>query len=239
MLKAVFFDIDDTWYSTSDFASRARNNSVKAMIKAGLRLTHKVVLKELEEVISEFTSNYEQHYDKLLLRFPGKSYAKINPALIVAAGVIAYHQTKISGIKPFPNVIPILKKLKKEKLIIGIISNGLEIKQAEKIIRLGIQDYLTSGSIFLSDQIGISKPNPKIYQKACDQFEILPKDVIYVSDNMPQDIDPANKLGISTVLVRCGKQKYATVKGKTNPDYTIKNFKELLVILRNQFKVKC
>ena len=239
MLKAIFFDIDDTLYSTSLFAVHARENSVHAMIKAGLNLPHELVLKELEEVISEFSSNYEHHFDKLLLRIPKRCYEGVNPALIVAAGVVAYHETKFRELKPFPDVVPVLKRLKQTDLVRGIISAGLEVKQAEKIIRLKIYSYLTPKAIFFSDQIGISKPNPKLYQRACNEFNMNPSETMYVGDNHPQDIDPPNKIGMITVLIRHPSTKYVMLKGKTKPRYIIHNLKELLAILRKDYGIIC
>ena len=37
-LKALFLDIDDTLYSTTAFAERARRNSVRALVATGLRV---------------------------------------------------------------------------------------------------------------------------------------------------------------------------------------------------------
>ena len=41
------------------------------------------------------------------------------------------------------------------------------MKQAEKIHRLGVYPFLSPGAVFISDTIGISKPNPKLWQRAC------------------------------------------------------------------------
>ena len=67
-LAAVLFDIDDTLFSPTEFAQRARANSVRAMRAAGLSLTQEEVERELDEVIREFSSNYHHHFDKLLMR---------------------------------------------------------------------------------------------------------------------------------------------------------------------------
>ena len=57
-LDAVLFDIDDTLFSTSEFAEVARRNAIRAMGRAGLNVPPEAALRELKEVVSEFSSNY-------------------------------------------------------------------------------------------------------------------------------------------------------------------------------------
>ena len=52
-LSAIYFDIDDTLYSTTSFSEKARLNAVINMIKAGLKISEEECLKSLNEVISE------------------------------------------------------------------------------------------------------------------------------------------------------------------------------------------
>ena len=107
-LDAVLFDIDDTLFSTTDFAHRARRASVEAMVEAGLDADPQFVLEELGEIIGEFSSNYDRHFDQLLKRVKPEGLGGYNPALIVAAGVVAYHDTKFRELKPFEDVLPLL-----------------------------------------------------------------------------------------------------------------------------------
>jgi len=235
-LRAVLFDVDDTLYSTTEFADLARSNAVAAMIRLGLRMEHEQVMRELREVIIEFSSNYEAHFDKLLLRLPKETYEGTNAAILVAGAVIAYHETKAGQLQPLPDVMEALRKLSKTELTLGVITMGPQVKQAEKILRLGLMDYIDPSAIFISDQIGIGKPNVKLYMKACRQMDIWPLEAMYVGDNPPNDVDPPNQLGMSTVLVRRGG-KYASVAGVTEPDFTIRSFLELLDILRDKFSI--
>ncbi|MEY2981237.1 MAG: hypothetical protein RL562_1464, partial [Planctomycetota bacterium] len=69
-LDAIFFDIDDTLFSTSVFADKARRAAVDAMIGAGLRSTRDECFRELCEVVNEFSSNYGSHFDKVIGRLP-------------------------------------------------------------------------------------------------------------------------------------------------------------------------
>jgi putative hydrolase of the HAD superfamily len=235
-LRAILFDVDDTLYSTTEFADLARSNAVREMVRLGLKMEHEEVMRELREVIAEFSSNYEYHFDKLLLRLPPQTYEGVNPAILIAGAVIAYHETKARQLKPLPDVPEVLQKLNKTDLILGVITMGPQVKQAEKILRLGLMEYLDPSAIFISDQIGIGKPNVKLYMKACRQLGIWPLEAMYVGDNPPNDVDPPNQLGMSTVLVR-RDGKYATVQGVTEPDYTIKTLYELLDILREKFDI--
>ncbi|MFW5858242.1 MAG: HAD family hydrolase, partial [Planctomycetota bacterium] len=111
-LEAIFFDVDDTLYSTTEFAARARRNAVRAMRKAGLRLEEEACLHELEEVVNEFTSNYEHHFDKLLLRLPREMLGGVSPLILVAAGMIGYHDTKFHDLSPYEDAIEVLRILR-------------------------------------------------------------------------------------------------------------------------------
>jgi putative hydrolase of the HAD superfamily len=232
-IKAIFFDIDDTLYSTSLFASRARLNSIRAMIAQGLYLPEKQLYKELDEIIKEFSSNYEHHFDKLLLRIPEQSYQGISPSVLVASAVIAYHETKSRELTPYPDVIPTLKSLAKTDLIRGVITDGLAIKQSEKLLRLKLYHLFTPGAVFISDEIGISKSNVKLYQRVCNDLYLSPSEIIYVGNDPVNDIDPAKAIGIITVLVRRGV-KSLTKKGRLKHDYQITNFRQLLKIVKSK-----
>lgn len=229
-LKAVFFDIDGTLFSTSEFADRARAASVEAMIAAGVRMTAEELRAELEEVIREFSSNYEHHFDKLLLRIPRRVYKGVNPAMVVAAGVSAYHQMQWRQLEPYEDAFEVLRRLAKVDIVRGIITEGLEIKQAMKLVRLRLDQFLTPHAIFISHQLGISKPNVKIYQRACGDLNLKPGECMYVGDNPTTDIDPPNTIGMITVRMR-REGRYRDEEGQSQPDYEIQNFWDLLEIL--------
>ena len=230
-IRAVFFDIDGTLFSTSEFASRAREASVDAMVGAGLPVSREELLEELAEVVLEFSSNYEKHFDKLLLRLPRRTLKGLNPAVITAAGIVAYHDTKTRLLEPFVDVVEVLRRLRQTELLLGIITEGLEIKQAEKLVRLRLLEFFQQKSIFISHQVGISKPNPKLYQRACIDLNLRPSECVYVGDNPLMDIDPANESGMITVLV-LREDRFRNIVGQSPPDHIIQNFWDLAEVLR-------
>lgn len=235
-LDAIFFDIDDTLFSTTVFADKARRAAIDAMVQAGLRADRTTCLRELEEVIVEFSSNYSSHFDKVIQRLPGSASQGLSRAILVAAGVVAYHETKSRELQVYDDVYEILRWLATTPLMRGIISAGWTVKQAEKVIRLRIYEFLTPNALFFTDEIGISKPNPKLYRRVLQEMNLEPSRVMYVGDNPKNDIDPCNKEGLITVRSR-RSGKYGEVVGATEPTYEIRNFYELRDILKRDFGI--
>ncbi|MCG3133617.1 MAG: Phosphoglycolate phosphatase [Planctomycetes bacterium] len=236
MLRALFLDIDDTLYSTSEFAVAARRAAMDAMIRHGLRMRLDDAMAELAEVIAEFGSNYPFHYDRFLRRLPPEAKGGVNPVILVAAAVGAYHDTKYRSLFPFRDVTDVLQRIRKgSELVVGVITEGLEVKQAEKLVRLGVVPYLSPDAIFISDQIGISKPNVKLYQRACAAVGVKPEEAMYVGDHPENDIAPAKAIGMIAVRHRWQGGKHAGLEGSVAPDREIRGFHELLQILRSDF----
>lgn len=235
-LDAIFFDIDDTLFSTTVFADKARRNAVDAMIRAGLRANRKDAMQELEDVIAEFSSNFSGHFDKVLDRLGPDSHAGHNRAVIVAAGVVGYHGTKESDLKVYDDVYSTLQWLSNKTLTRGVISAGITIKQAEKLVRLDVLEFITASAIFFTDQVGFSKPNPRLYRRVLETLGLQPERCLYVGDNPTHDIDPTNDDGWMTARIR-RSGRYAHIDGKTEADYEIRDFMELRKILETDYEM--
>lgn len=236
-LDIVFFDIDDTLYSTTAFAERARRAAIAAMIDAGLAIDLEQGVTELSEVVSEFASNYAGHFDRLLDRLGPEATEGRNRAVLVAAGVVAYHRTKSEGLHMLPDVRVVLESLRGAGLRLGVISAGLQVKQAEKLIRLDALEYFDPGAIFFSDQVGVSKPNPKLYTLACRRAGVEPARALYVGDRPAHDAAPAREAGMKTVHYSGAGGKYAGTANGEEADHELDDMRPLLQILRETYGV--
>ncbi len=234
-LRAILFDVDDTLFSTTTFATKARRNAVRAMLRAGLKMEEEAVYSELQEVIREFSSNYNQHFNKLLMRLPLAAQVGTNPALIVASGVAAYHDTKFRDLLPFEDAIPFLKAVRSAGLITGVVTHGLTAKQAEKIVRLGLLPYLNPNAIFISDQLGIAKPNAKLYQAALRAIGVAPEETMHVGDSLSHDIAPPKSLGMHTAWIYRTAREGQDLAIK--PSHRVQDFKELAQVLRKEYNL--
>ncbi len=235
-LRALFFDVDDTLYSSTDFAANARRQAVQSMIRAGLMIDEETVLGELEEVIAEFGSNDDRHYDKLLRRLPKETYPPGSRLFIITAGIIGYHQYKSRSFFPYEDALEVMRQLHEKKLTLGIISAGIPMKQVEKIIRLNLLSLVDFNHVFITESAGIAKTNPKIFMHACRSLGAKPEECGYVGDNPLVDIDVPHRIGMKTFFSRRGT-KYENTPGLAEPDHVIHNFWDLLDIIDKQYEI--
>ncbi|WP_321421199.1 TIGR02253 family HAD-type hydrolase [uncultured Methanobacterium sp.] len=194
MIKAVFFDIDDTLYDTSGFAKRARKAALQAMIDAGLPLSQQEAYLLLRKIIKEKGSNYDKHFNILTKRVMGEE-----KPLLIALGMITYHNVKFALLRLFPDTMSTLIYLKKSNYQLGVISNGLTIKQWEKLIRLGLYHFFDE--VVTSQEAGSEKPDLEIFQLALDRMGCQAEESIMVGNKFSEDILGATKAGMSAILV--------------------------------------
>lgn len=194
MIKAVFFDIDDTLYDTSGFARLARRAAINVMIDAGLPLSSDEAYKLLKEIIKEKGSNYDKHFNILTKRVFGEE-----KPLLISLGMITYHNVKFALLRLFPMTISTLIYLKTEGYSLGVISDGLTIKQWEKLIRLGLHHFFDE--VVTSEEAGVEKPAEEIFQLALDRMGCQAEKSIMIGNKFDRDILGAINIGMEAILV--------------------------------------
>ena len=234
-MKAILFDVDDTLFSTTEFARHAREKAVDAMVEMGIEAPAEEVLTELRghpRVRIQLRPALRQAPRPP----PPHQRRDVNPALIVAAGMTAYHDTKFEHLRAFEDVRPFLESLRAARMRTGIVTHGMTTKQCEKLLRLGIVDLLGPRDIFISEQVGIAKPNPKLYQHALTSMGLLPSEVLYVGDNLAHDIVPPRSIGMHTAWIKRSAKPGQDVEA-ASPEFIVNDFGELAQILKERFGV--
>jgi putative hydrolase of the HAD superfamily len=194
MIKAVFFDIDDTLYDTSGFAKLARKAALNAMIDAGLPLSSDDAYTLLREIIKEYGSNYDKHFNILTKRVLGEE-----KPLLIALGMITYHNVKFALLRLFPQTKRTLIYLKQRGYALGVVSNGITIKQWEKLIRLDLHPFFDY--VITSEEAGVEKPDKRIFELALEKMECEAEKSIMIGNKFSEDIMGALNAGMSAVLV--------------------------------------
>ena len=65
--------------------------------------------------------------------------------------------------------------------------------------------YKRFGVVIVSCDVGLRKPDPKIYKLALKKLKLKPNQAVFV-DNQEWNLKPAQKLGMKTILFKDNKQ---------------------------------
>ena len=104
-----------------------------------------------------------------------------------------------SGSSLYPDVVPTLAALRARRgLKVGLVSNASSTA-ALLFERLGLDGYF--GEPVFSFRVGVLKPHPGIYLKACEVLRVHPAECLFVGDGNGFELDGAGALGMETVRV--------------------------------------
>jgi putative hydrolase of the HAD superfamily len=194
------------------------------MIDSGLNATEEEAYNILQRIIKQKGSNYSRHFDDLVKAIMGYYEPKI-----ITMGVITYHNVKFALLRPYPDTIKTLIELKKMGLKLGIITDGITIKQWEKLIRLGIVDFFDE--VATSEEFGLGKPNIEFFEYGIKKIGLSPDEAVYVGDRVDRDIMPANEIGMCAIRILKGK--YKNVDGDGKCVYEVENLIDVVNLVKN------
>jgi HAD superfamily hydrolase (TIGR01549 family) len=103
------------------------------------------------------------------------------------------------NINLFDDVKPFFEFLAIQKIQLAILTNGPLDGQKDKIRSLNLFEYVPR--IYVSEEIGFSKPDKKAFDFVLGKINISPSQVLMIGDSFEIDIQGARNAGISGILV--------------------------------------
>ena len=104
-----------------------------------------------------------------------------------------------------PTMVEALRRIS-ERLITGCITNNVKTKGGAGMARSADQVAANDAVmdmfqvVIQSSKVGVRKPDPKIYQMACEALNIQPEDAVYI-DDLGINLKPARAMGMQTIKV--------------------------------------
>ena len=211
MIKHIFFDLDRTLW---DFEA----NSHETLLE--LCISHNLSNKGITDY-EAFIKNYKVHNEKLweLYRVDKISQKDLRRERFQRA--LADYDIEDAGLaerigedyvatcpkknKLFPHTIEVLNCLS-VKYKLHIITNGFHNVQHIKLKHSGLSSYFDK--IITSEQVGVKKPNPKIFKYALQQANANVKESIMIGDDVEVDVLGAEQIGIQGVFFNPNKTKH-------------------------------
>jgi putative hydrolase of the HAD superfamily len=96
-----------------------------------------------------------------------------------------------------PGIEEVLIKLKADQYRITVITNGFKKTQYKKLESCNLIPYIDL--IVTSEEIGVTKPDPKIYQAALKRWNIGPQETVMIGDSWENDVLCPHSLGMRTI----------------------------------------
>ncbi|HQF36342.1 MAG TPA: HAD-IA family hydrolase [Candidatus Dojkabacteria bacterium] len=233
----ILFDLDDTLCNSSHI----REDVLKVM--------HESFKQFKQYSFEKFVANYRdslKYYKQITQKKGFNTYSRISlwenlfESLNIHLSISEinklidiYWQETYTNISLYPNVKETLKKLFNKDYIIAIVSGGDFYSKSQKLIKLGIDRYFSY--IFSTDLVQKDKQTGAIYKHVLKTLNLKGSECIMVGDTIDQDIEPANKLGITTIQVTTRGDKPVGKKGTEKPDYIINNIKEISSIIHDMY----
>ena len=129
-------------------------------------------------------------------------------------------------LSPFKEVPEVLKLLKERDLKLAILSNGTPSLLGE-LVKSNKLDNLFD-DLFSIEEVGIYKPDSKVYDMPINKYKIQKNEVAFLSANT-WDVSGGGNYGFNSIWVNRNNNIFDNLDYK--PQNEIKNLKELLNII--------
>lgn len=150
---------------------------------------------------------------------------------LLAEAVKALFQYEETRWIAFPDALPTLEALRREGYRLGLVSNASDDALIQRLIRrLGFEPYLHPA--LNSAEVGIRKPDPRIFQLVLEEWGLEPREVVMVGDTLEADILGAQLAGLGAILALMDENPAnGELRDRIIPDATIETLTQLPPLL--------
>lgn len=194
----MLFDLDDTLHSRK-----------KAIEKFGVKLLNRyqdtLSFEAREKLPAAWAELDCQGYSPRETVFQGliERICWENPPSIPE--LISFYESDFPSCSSiFPETMSLLRYLREHQIKLGIVTNGADAFQNEKIDTLHLRDKVDG--IIVSDHYGYRKPAPELFEIALSLFSAKREETLFIGDYAYTDILGAYRTNIDSAWLSDGKQ---------------------------------
>ncbi len=206
-IRCVLFDLDDTLFAHQDAAATGLLAHVRS-------LGHPYAVRDAAEEVAAWHELEEHHYHRYLRGEVGFDDQRAHRARDYAArhGVrlttdealswwSAFFERYIESWRLHEDAVPCLDELRRRipGVRLGVITNGELGFQLRKIDAVGVRERFEA--IVASGDVGVTKPDARIFTLACERLGVRPGEAAYVGDRLGTDAIGAARAGLTGVWI--------------------------------------
>ncbi|WFA74898.1 HAD family hydrolase [Streptococcus suis] len=187
-MKALIFDVDDTLYDQIQPFERTLERHIKVareQIEPLYLSFRRYADKVFETTAIGKMSLKDSHIYRMKHALADFGY-QVSDATALAIQIdYDYFQGQIELSPVFPEIFSWCQA---QGIAMGIITNGPYRHQLRKIRTMGLVNWFELEHVLISGQVGITKPNPAIFQLMEERLGISGEDICYLGDSFENDV---------------------------------------------------
>ncbi|EJE1251038.1 HAD-IA family hydrolase [Vibrio parahaemolyticus] len=237
MLKAIFFDMDETLCGTSQ-ADKAAGQKFAAWIQQ----TYPQVSDPqafLQRYLQGVYKKLNAEFPQLVALLPDENAFRCGliQTILAENGIHIdaeqaqqaqhyFDSARMGAFTFFPGVKEMLTDLRKHYKLV-VITNGPIFSQHPKLKAIQMDEWVDH--IIVGGEEPEEKPAASIFQKALNLVDVKPEEALHIGDSLAADIAGANNMGILSVWVNATGASNPT---EITPNFEIRETVELKEILK-------
>ncbi len=216
-VRGIIFDMDNTLYNFFDAKMLACNRAAE-IIGAGSG----------EELFRYFLSGKHGFEDIENIRDFMNDKDVLSEDIFTEASAV-YEEIKLASITPYPGVMELIPAIAETGIGMTIVTDAESRQARERLTKIGLYHHFQS--VVTPDITGKRKPDPANFYSAMEIMKTIPEETMVVGDSPKREIEPGNKLGLTTVYAKYGdwiKTPFPSIK----PVHVLESFYDLSDILK-------
>jgi putative hydrolase of the HAD superfamily len=206
VLRALGFDLDGTLFD--------HRGSVRAGLQAFARSLGVIMTPTLHRAWLVAEQKHFEAWRAGLITFEEQRRRRLRDVLPVMSVQVPssdqdldllfgrYLRAYESAWRAYDDVVGVLRRLRHEGMVLGVLTNGSAAQQRAKLERTGLAPLLDV--ICVSEEIGAAKPEPAAFWQLTEALGVVAGQTGFVGDDPAQDVDGARAAGLAATLITRG-----------------------------------
>ncbi len=195
-VKAIFFDFDDTLQSRQSAYRLYCETFIDKYFSDVEENDREKMLNEMEECADGGYKDREEYFSELISLWDWDEHPPVQELCD------SFDNDYGKNVVMLPYALDVLEEIKQRGYTVGIISNDASVLQNIKLDTAGIRDMFDV--VITSDDIGVCKPDRKIFDEACCQSGYNNEECLFVGNHPVNDIQGASSAGMKVVRMNQG-----------------------------------
>lgn len=230
-MRAVCFDLDDTLCKEIDYLKSAYKEIASYAAQKCLETNVNIQAEKAYEVMFRAFENGNNAFEVL------NAYLGIDLAI---TDMLRIYREHVPQITLATDVRYTLEKLKSQGVLMGIVSDGRELTQWNKIRALGLTEWMDESCIIVNSSPDCFKPHSYGYDRFEAAARILSDNhklsFTYVGDNLKKDFIYPKRRGWQTICLKddgnnIHLQDFENTPTDALPDRVLESIKDIIDII--------